>query len=129
MAWITTQSGIAIPDPAVESGNITISTLVNGGRNADGKFVGQVIGNDKLKIELSWNVLTPEQFQALLSLFDKTQGGKFVNTFTVYDPRTMTYRNIKMYVGDRSGRPLMVSNAGSGHPKYWTDVQANLIEV
>ena len=129
MAWVTTTGGIEIPEPAFDSGNVTISTLVNAGRNANGEFIGQVIGNDKLKIELNWSVLSPTQFRALLALFDRTQGGKFVNTFRVYDPRTMTYRNLTMYVGDRQGKPIMVTNPGSGHPKWWVDIQANLIEV
>jgi hypothetical protein len=34
-----------------------------------------------------------------------------------------------MYVGDRQGKPLMVDNPGVGHPRYWSEVQANLIEV
>ena len=129
MAWIKTSTGIAIPEPAYGSGQVSISTLVNAGRNAQGNFIGQVIGNDKLKVELNWKVLTPTQFYNLLKLFDRAQGGKFVNTFTVYDPRTMTYRDLNMYVGDRSGQPIMVQSPGTGHPKYWVDVQANLIEV
>ena len=129
MAWIETSGGIAIPEPAYGSGQVTISTMVNAGRNAQGNFIGQVIGNDKLKVELNWKVLTPTQFKDLLALFDRSQGGKFVNTFTVYDPRTMTYRDLDMYVGDRSGQPIMVNNPGTGHPKYWVDIQANLIEV
>jgi hypothetical protein len=129
MAWVETTSGIAIPEPAVDSGAVTISTLVNAGRNASGKFIGQCIGDDKLKIEMSWNVLNPQQFHDLLALFDRQRGGKFVNDFRVYDPRTMSYRTCRMYVGDRQGRPLMVDNPGSGHPTYWTDVKADLIEV
>jgi hypothetical protein len=128
-AWVKLTSGLEIPEPAFDSGGVTISTLVNAGRNANGKFVGQVIGNDKLKIELNWSVLSPEQFRELLKIWDRSQGGKFVNTFRVYDPRTMSYRNMKMYVGDRQGKPIMVSNPGSGHPKWWTEIQANLIEV
>lgn len=129
MAWVRTTSGIEIPEPAVDSGNVTISTLVNAGRNANGQFIGQVIGDDKLKVEMNWNVLKPEQFRELLKLFDARQGGSFIHTFVVYDPRVMAYRNIKMYVGDRSGRPMMVDDPGVGHPRYWRDVQANLIEV
>lgn len=128
-AWVKTASGIEIPSPAFQSGQVSISTLVNAGRNADGRFVGQVIGDDKLKIEMNWNVLTPDQFQALLQIWDRDQGGSFVNTFVVYDPRTQTYVEKEMYVGDRSGTPIMVSNPGTGHPRYWTDAQANLIEV
>lgn len=129
MAWVRTASGIAIPEPAFDSGGVTISTLVNAGRNANGEFIGQVIGNDKLKIDINFKVLSPTQMRDLLKLFDRRQGGRFVNTFRVYDPRTMSYRNLNMYVGDRSGRPIMVKNPGTGHPKWWVDVQANLIEV
>jgi hypothetical protein len=129
MAWVTTSTGIAIPEPALDSGNVTISTLVNDGRNANGKFVGQVIGDDKLKIEMNWGALTAEQMHELLKIWDRAQGGKFVNTFHVYDPRRMLYRDIKMYVGDRQGKPIQIPNPGEGHPKYWTNVQANLIEV
>lgn len=128
-AWIKTDSGIEIPAPALESGAVTLSTLVNAGRNASGKFIGQVIGNDKMKIEMSWNVMSPDDFQTLLNIFDRTQGGKFVNDFVVYDPRTQTYVTKRMYVGDRSGKPIMVDNPGVGHPTHWIDVQANLIEV
>jgi hypothetical protein len=129
MAWVQTSGGIVIPEPAIDSGAVTISTLVNAGRNANGKFVGQIIGDDKFKIEMSWNILTPHQFSDLLNIFDKRRGGKFVNTFRVYDPRDMTYSNKVMYVGDRAGRPLMVENPGTGHPRHWTDVKVNLIEV
>ena len=128
-SWVRTSSGIEIPEPALESGTVTVSTLVNAGRNANGKFIGQVIGDDKLKIEMNWKVLSPSDFRNLLKIWDRSQGGHFVNTFRVYDPRRKAYRNIKMYVGDRNGTPIMVSNPGTGHPTWWTDVQANLIEV
>lgn len=128
-AWVKTTSGIEIPAPAFNSGKTSISTLVNGGRNANGQFVGQVIGDDKLKIEMNWAALTPTQFRSLLRIWDRGQGGSFVNTFTVYDPRTMTYRDVKMYVGDREGTPIMVADPGGGHPAWWVDIQANLIEV
>ena len=128
-AWVKTSTGIEIPAPAFDSGTVTISTLVNAGRNAEGKFIGQVIGEDKLKIEMDWSVLTPEQMRTLLAIWDRSQGGNFVNTFTVYDPRLMAYRDLAMYVGDRNGTPIMVSDPGTGHPKYWTKVKANLIEI
>ena len=128
-AWVKTTSGIEIPAPAFDSGNITISTLVNAGRNAQGKFIGQVIGDDKLKIEMNWSVLSPAQLHDLLRIWDRAQGGKFVNDFVVYDPRRMAYVTKRMYIGDRSGKPIMVADVGVGHPKWWTDVSANLIEV
>lgn len=128
MAWIQTRSGIVVPTPALDSGKTTIATLVDGGRNSNGDFIGQVLGNDKLKIEMSWKVLTPEQFQTLLKIFDRQQGGSFVNDFRVFDPRVNDFVWKTMYVGDRSGRPFKVSPQ-TFRPEYWLDVQANLIEV
>ncbi len=129
MAWVTTSGGIAIPEPGYGSGTVTLSTLVNAGRNANGKFVGQVIGADKMKVEMSWEVLSAAQLQTILRVFDRTQGGAFVNDFVVYDPRQMAYVSKKMYVGDRSGTPIMVSDPGTGDPKYWTGIKVDLIEV
>ncbi|MBQ8768856.1 MAG: hypothetical protein IJZ15_04330 [Oscillospiraceae bacterium] len=125
--WITTEGGIILPPPELGSGKISISTIVDGGRNTQGVFVGAVIGDDKLKIEMNMGDLSPEEFRNLLMIFDRKQGGKFVNTFRVYDPRINGFRNIDMYVGDRSGTPYLVGS--NGLPLYIKDVQANLIEV
>lgn len=119
--------GIALPAPALGSGKVSISTLVDGGRNTQGLFVGSVIGNDKLKLDLSWKVLDPVQFQNLLKIWDRQQGGRFVNTFHVYDPRIGAWRDIEMYVGDRSGTPYVVDE--NGVPKFYTEISANLVEV
>lgn len=128
MAWIETADGIALPTPALDSGNITISTLVDGGRNQNGNFIGQVIGDDKLKIEMTFNVLYPDEMMTLLRLFDRRYGGAFVNRFKVFDPRINDYAYYNMYVGDRSGFPYMVDKA-TGKPKFWRQVKANLIQV
>lgn len=142
MAWVTLVgrvtvgdcAEVSLPDAAYGSGTVTLSTLVNAGRNANGRFVGQVIGDeaagyDKMKVEMSWEVLTPAQLQTILQVFDTRQGGAFTNWFRVYDPRTQTYVNKEMYVGDRSGTPIMVSDPGSGDPRYWTGIKVDLIEV
>lgn len=128
MSWIETASGIALPTPALESGKVTISTLVDGGRNSEGMFIGSVIGDDKLKVECKFNVLDPEQMQTLLQIFDRNQGGHFINTFRVFDPRVNDFVYLDMYVGDRSGTPYMV-NKKTMQPSFWRNVQANLIQV
>lgn len=126
--WIQTKSGVVLPPPALGSSKISISTLVDGGRNTNGKFVGSVIGDDKLKIDLQWDVLTPEQFMSLLNVFDRKKGGRYVNDFLVYDPRYNALRTITMYVGDRSGTPYLVDE-NTLRPRWVKDVSANLIEV
>ncbi len=125
--WISTEGGIILPPPVLGPGRISISTLVDGGRNTKGVFVGSVIGDDKLKIEMDLGDLSPEEFQKFLAIFDRQQGGRFINTFRVFDPRVNDFRNIKMYVGDRAGTPYMVGP--DGRPLCIKEVQANLIEV
>lgn len=126
--WIQTKSGVVLPPPALGSSKISISTLVDGGRNANGRFVGSVIGDDKLKIDLQWDVLTPEQFMSLLNIFDRKKGGRYVNDFLVYDPRYNAFRTITMYVGDRGGTPYLVDSS-TMLPRWIKDVTANLVEV
>lgn len=128
MAWIETASGVALPAPALDSGRVTISTIVDGGRNANGDFIGSVIGDDKLKIEMTFPTLSPDQMVSLLKIFDRPQGGHFINRFRVKDPRTGNFTYMDMYVGDRSGTPYMV-NRQTMEPAFWRNIQANLIQV
>ena len=129
MAWIETDTGIALPAPELGSGKVSVSTLVDGGRNAaDGTFIGSVIGDDKLKIELQFIKLSPAEMQRFLAIFDRQQGGRFVNTFRVFDPRANDFVYKQMYVGDRSGTPYLVDKT-TLRPAYWRDVTANLVEV
>lgn len=128
MAWIETSNGVALPPPAMGSGTVTISTIVDGGRNTNGDFIGSVVGGDKLKVNMSFKVLTNDQIMTLLRIFDREQGGRFVNRFRVFDPRINDFRWLDMYVGDRSGTPYMV-NPDTMKPSFWTDIQANLIQI
>ena len=126
--FVTHSSGQILPGIAANSGIYTISTTVDGGRNENNDFIGSVVGEDKLKIELNFSMMSNEEFQTLLNMFDRKRGGAFVNTFRVFDPRENAFVNMKMYVGDRSGRPLMVDR-NSFRPTAWVDVSANLIQV
>ena len=128
MAWIETDGGVTIPAPDLGSGKISISTLVDGGRNQNGNFIGQPIGNDKLKVEMKFTMLSSEEMKNFLRIFDRSQGGSFVNRFRVFDPWINNYTYLTMYVGDRSGIPYMV-NPQTLRPSFWKDVTANLIQV
>ena len=99
MAWIETDGGIAIPPPDLGSGKVSISTLVDGGRNQNGNFIGQVIGDDKLKVEMKFTMLSSEEMMNFLKIFDRRQGGSFINRFKVFDPRINDYTYLTMYVG------------------------------
>ena len=126
--WIETTSGVVLPTPIMGSSGLTISTLVDGGRNANGKFVGSVIGEDKLSIDLEFINLSPEEFKNFLRIFDSNRGGSFVNEFRIFDPRINDWTTKEMYVGDRSGRPLKLDKQ-TGRPLKWGDIKAKLVEI
>ena len=125
--YIETLGGIPIV-PAFGSGAFTISTNVDGARNESGNFIGQVVGDDKFKVECSFRHMTPEKLAELLAIWDRKQGGSFVNDFLVFDPRVNDFVVKTMYVGDRSGRPYSV-NPTTMRPDFWVDIKANLVEV
>lgn len=125
--WIQTLSGDPLPCPAFGSSGITISTAIDGGKNALGNFIGTVVGDDKLKYDLSFPHLSPEEFQRFLNLFDVRRGGKFAQTFLVFDPRVNDFREMTMYVGDRTGRPMQLDNHAK--PLGWLDIKTTLIEI
>lgn len=128
MAYVETAGGIALPGIAFGSGGITISTTVDGGRNENNDFIGSVVGDDKFKMEMAFPKLSPEQMRLFLSIWDRKQGGAFVNEFIVFDPRVNDFVKMKMYVGDRTGRPYTI-NKRTFRPEFWVDVKANLIQV
>jgi hypothetical protein len=118
-----------IPLPKLDSGTLEYATNVDGGRNASGRFIGQTIGSDKMKLNLAFPPLTDTEFHDFLSLFDRAQGGKFTFYVKFYDPRTQAKVIKQMYVGDRSGDPFRVGTTSTGVPSHWLNVKANLVEV
>ncbi len=117
---------VPLPDPNFGSGNFTITTNVNEGRNGTGNFVGSVVGSDKYKVELNWSLLPAEDATILFGYFNRKKKGKFVNTFRVFDARYNKFTELDYYVSDRTGTPLMVKN---GNAKYYKDVRIALIQV
>lgn len=126
--WIETAGGVALPAPELGSSGIDISTQVDGSRNAQGNFVGQVVGGTKLKVSMTFPDMSNEEFTRFLQIFDHQRGGRFSQTFRLWDPRVGDYAFLEMYVGDRHGVPLLVDK-GTMRPRGWKDVSANLIEV
>lgn len=124
---VSTSRGVSLPCPAVGTGGVTISSLVDGGRNANGNFLGTVIGDDKLRYDISFASLNQKEFMQFLAIFDRKQGGGYVQPFWVFDPRINDFVKLDMYIGDRSGRPLMLD--GNFQPTRWMDASATLIQV
>lgn len=121
-AFITV-AGMALPWPDYSSGLQTISTLVDGGRNGDGVFVGQRIGRDQSKVELQWSCLDAATWAAVLQKFEV----QFDNNVEYFDAVTAQKITRRMYVSDRSQRPLRVD--AQGNVLVWTDCKLNLVDT
>jgi len=97
--------GTAFPYPNKDSGLQTQATLVDGGRNTSGVFIGQKVGRDQSKFELEWASMDAQLWAKLLRIF-KTD---FVNPVTYYDMTEGTVITRRMYVSDRSALPKKIN--------------------
>ena len=100
MRPMVTIAGKAIPDPSTYNG--TTSTLVDSGRNAEGKFIGSVIRDDVGKVEMTWKYISAEDWADILRLFSRAKGGSFVNSVTFYCQDTNNWETRDLYVSDRT---------------------------
>lgn len=116
-------NGVDLKDPSTYDAQT--STLVDGGRNTEGYFVGDVIRYDMAKIEASWKILSDVEWSNILKLFNPVYGGNFINQVTFLDQVTNTYITREMYVSDRkSGIKIM-----AGSKVYYQNPSISLIEV
>ena len=116
-------NNVAFPYPDRESGLQQISTIVDSARTADGVMRGERVGRDMGKIELTWNVLTPEVWSQMLQQFNE-----FTFSVRYIDMVSNDWVTRTFYVGDRSARPFMV-DPETNKPKYYLDCKANIIDV
>ena len=118
--------GYDFPEPSAYSANT--STLVDSGRNVEGKMVGSVIREDVSKIEISWKYLTVEQWARIKQCFSESSGGKFINEVVFFDQSIGDWNKKSMYVNDRKSG-LWRRNPETGDVMGWTECSLALIEV
>ena len=118
--------GYDFPEPSAYSGNT--STLVDAGRNVEGRMVGSIIRDDISKVEISWKYLTVEQWARIQKCFRYDKGGKFSNNVTFFDQSAGGWVTKEMYVNDRKAN-LFRRDPNTGDVLGWVDVSLALIEV
>lgn len=118
--------GYDFPEPSTYSGNT--STLVDSGRNVEGRMVGSVIRDDISKIEMSWKYLTVKQWADIQKCFSQSAGGKFINNVTFFDQSIGEWVTKEMYVNDRKAG-MWRRSPETGDVLGWTDCSIALIEV
>lgn len=116
-------NGVAFPYPDRESGLQSVQTIVDSARNANGVMVGERVGRDMGKIELTWSVLTPEMWSQMLQIFSN-----FTFSLRYLDMVTNDWVTRTFYVGDRSAKPFLC-DPETGRPKYYLNCKANVIDV
>lgn len=114
---------LAVPYPKIGTGNQTVSTFVDAGRTASGVVKGEVVGRNIAKVELVWDMLTPEQWSTMLKEFKRS----FYFRFRYIDMETNDWVTRRFYVSDRSANPFMI-NPETNRPRYWQNCKLNVID-
>lgn len=116
-------NGVDFPCPRVGF-SYTISTTVNGGRNANNEVVGQKVGRDLFKLDsMEWAALDAETWKKMLAAVEP-----YYVPVTFEDYRTGKPITITMYPGDRTAKPLFVDHITHKVTKY-ENCKFNLIDV
>ena len=123
---LVTVGGYPFPEPSTYNG-IT-ATIVDSARNADGYVIGSVIREDVAKVELTWNMLTVDQWARVLQCFDSKRGGSFYNNVTFFNQTSGSFETREMYVSDRSA-PMWRRDPDTGAVMGWLGCSLSLIEV
>ena len=122
MEALVTIGGYELPEPS--SYDAVTSTIVDSGRNVEGKVVGSVVRSDVAKIELSWKYLTAQQWANILSLFTYS----FYNEIRFMNQVTNSYDVRTMYVSDRSAG-MWRRHPETGEIMGYTNCSLSLVEV
>lgn len=114
-------NGYELPPPK-RGVRLTVTTVVDAGRNANGSVVGQRVGRDQYKIDsLEWSWLTADQWAQILSVLSH-----FFVYVTFTDSVSNSLKTIKMYCGDRTAEPYWVDE--NGKPTHYRNCKVNLID-
>ena len=128
-------TSVALPVPSTYK--VLSSTIVDSGRNGEGKVVGGIIRNSVRSIEISWNFLTRQQFSDLARLFDtdlyNSKRGNFFFSCTFFDPTANAYITRNMYVSDRPTDTAQIKMEYDGNgkpiPVGYVGTSISLVEV
>lgn len=122
MDALVTIGGYDLPEPS--SYNAITSTIVDSGRNVEGKVVGSVVRHDVAKIELTWKYLTARQWADILSLFTNS----FFNDVRFMNQATNNYDVRTMYVSDRNAG-MWRRHPRTGEIMGYVNCTLSLVEV
>lgn len=121
---LITINGIPIKNPSKYDAQT--ATLVDGARNVEGFFIGDIIREDMAKIEASWLILSGQEWADILALFDSKRGGNFINEVTFLNQTTNQFETRSFYVSDRLAGIKLAQTADK---IYYEGPKLSLVEV
>lgn len=119
---LITVNGVEWPEPSEYSANT--STIVDSGRNVQGKVVGSVVRSGVSKIEVKWRYLTARQWADVIGPFDT----RFYVNVRFFDQSSAGYVTKQMYVSDRKAG-LWRRHPETGEVMGFTECSLSLVEV
>lgn len=119
---LVTVNGVELPEPSSYEG--TTSTIVDSGRNVQGKVVGAVVRHDVAKVSMSWNYLTARQWADILSLFTTN----FYCTVKFYNQATAGYTTVRC-MSPTAPAACGVEGPKTGGVMGWIGCKLSLVEV
>ena len=126
MTALVSINGHAIPDPSVY--NATTATVVDSGRNAEGRMIGAVVRDSMAKIECTWKYLPAGKWAEILRLFNVSLGGSFINSVTFYNQDTADWETREMYVSDKTAG-MYYRHPETDEIRGFTQCRLALVEV
>lgn len=105
----------------------TTSTIVDSGRNVNGKVIGAVVREDVAAIDATYKYISVEEWATILQLFSAKHGGSFYRKVTFYDQVSNSIVTRTMYIGDRTSSGLHILDK-NGNPQGWCDAKLSLVE-
>lgn len=118
--------GVDLPTPSSYIG--TTSTLVDSGRNAQGRVVGAVVREDVAKVELTFNFIKVQEWSNILKLFNSKYGGDFYRKVTFFCDVSGTWETREFYVSDRTTSGIVKVDPQTGFPFGYQGAKFSLIE-
>lgn len=125
MRALVSVAGTDLPEPSTYSA--TTSTIVDSGRNVEGKMIGAVIREDVAKVEMTWRYLSAAKWAEVVQLFSSKHGGSFINAVTFFNQDTAAWETRQMYISDRTANAFV--HWDDGGIKGYTGPRLALVEV
>lgn len=129
-------NGIQLPSPSYSGGlKVTHSTLVDSGRSATGRVIGQkVMNRDLVKLSVSWSWLLNSQWNYILDVVYNSEArtGTYNQGFYIwlnyYDPQYNARITREFYPSDRNATVFSLDK-DTGQPTAWTNCSIKFIDT